>query len=303
MLSSSLMRTIALALLTVSMSVTVAAQWVKYPTPGVPKLPNGAVNLNAPTPTAADGRPDLSGLWTGTSSIPDPACVGKPGCIGQEPIPIQAIHIGFTAPDQMQRAISGGLDIFQLLPYQSWAVELVRRRSAFQQGVGPSGNGAHVDPHARCMPPNYPRAWALPQFRRIVQTADRLVVLHEFNASYRQIFTDGRPLPTDPTPSFQGYSSGRWQGDALLVETIGLRDDWLDLAGSPITEAARVTERIRRTSYGRLEIEVTVNDPKAYTKPWTVRLDQSVVLDTELLDDNCLENEKSVEKMIGGNPR
>jgi hypothetical protein len=297
------MRTIAFALLTVSMSVTVGAQWVTYPTPGVPKLPNGSVNLNAATPTAVDGRPDFSGLWTGASAIPDPACIGKPGCVGQEPIPIQAIHIGFTAPDQMQRARSGGLDVFQLLPYQAWAADVVRRRSAFQQGLGPSGNGAHVDPHARCMPPNYPRAWALPQYRRIVQTADRLVVLHEFNASYRQIFTDGRPLPVDPTPSFQGYSSGRWQGDTLVVETIGLRDDWLDLAGSPITEAARVSERFRRPNYGRLEIAVTVTDLKAYTKPWTVRLDQSIVVDTELIDDNCLENEKSVEKMIGGNPR
>jgi len=125
-------------------------------------------------------------------------------------------------------------------------------------------------------------------------------VLHEFNASYRQIFTDARPLPDDPSPSWQGYSSGRWQGDILVVETIGFRDDlWLDLAGSPMTSAARVTERIRRPRYGSLEIEVTVNDPKAYTRPWTIHLDQAIVVDTELLDDNCLENEQSVRRMIG----
>ena len=277
-----------------------AAQWLKYPTPGVPRLPNGAVNLNAPAPKAQNGRPDFSGLWTGANTLADPECAGKPGCIGQEPIPVQAIHIGLAAPDQFQRLMSGALNPRQLIPYQDWAAALMMRRAMFQQGLGTSDNGANVDQHARCMPPNYPRAWALPQYRRIVQAADRLVVLHEFNASYRQIFTDGRPLPDDPTPSWQGYSSGRWQGDTLVVETVGFRDDlWLDMAGSPMTNAARVTERIRRPAYGRLEIEVTVNDPKAYIKPWTVRLDQSAVVDTELLDDNCVENEKSVQRMIG----
>ncbi len=297
------MRTVILGLFTALMSATAAAQWVKYPTQGVPKLPNGTVNVNAPAPKGPDGRPDFSGLWTGAGAIPDPACIGKPGCIGQEPIPIQALHIGFTAPDQLLKAQTGGLDALTLLPYQQWAADTVRRRTAFQLGLGPSDNGANIDPHARCLPPNYPRAWALPQYRRIVQTSDRLVVLHEFNASYRQIFTDSRPLPEDPTPSFQGYSSGRWQGDTLVVETIGLRDDWLDIAGSPITGAARVTERIRRPRFGHLDIDVTVNDPKAYTKPWTVRLDQSIIVDTELLDDNCLENEQSVKHMIGSGPK
>jgi hypothetical protein len=281
------------------MVAAASAQFLKYPTPGVPRLANGTVDVNAPTPRSS-GRPDLSGLWTGANTLADPACAGKPGCIGQEPIPVQALHIGLASPDQLPRMAAGQINPLTLLPYQGWAADLVKRRSAFNQGVGPSDDGANVDQHARCMPPNYPRAWALPQYRRIVQTADRLVVLHEFNASYRQIFTDGRPLPADPAPSWQGYSSGRWQGDTLVVETIGFRDDlWLDLAGSPMTDAARVTERIRRPRYGTLEIEVTVNDPKAYTKPWTVRLDQSVVVDTELLDDNCMENEQSVRRMVG----
>jgi hypothetical protein len=288
------------ALFVVSMGVTGVAQWLKHPTPGVPRLANGGVNPDAATPKAPDGRPDLSGLWTGAGSIPDPACVGKPGCIGQEPIPIQAIHIALTSGGQYATLRSGAIKLPDLLPYQPWALALVSRRSAFQQGEGSSDNGANVDPHARCLPPNYPRAWAFPQFRRILQTSDRLVVLHEFNASYRQIFTDGRPLPADPTPSWQGYSSGRWEGDTLVVQTIGFRDDlWLDLAGSPMTSAARVTERIRRPRYGHLDIEVTIDDPKAYTKPWSVRLDQSIVVDTELLDDNCLENEQSVQRMVG----
>jgi hypothetical protein len=294
------MRALFVALFTVSMTAAAAAQWIKYPTAGVPRLPNGTVNLNAPPPKAPGGRPDFSGLWTGANAIADPACVGKPGCIGQEPIPIQAIHIALTAPDQYQRLRSGGMSLFDLLPYQAASADLVKRRSAFQQGVGPSDNGANLDPHARCLPPNYPRAWALPQYRRIVHAPDRIVLLHEFMASYREIVTDGRPLPADPTPSWNGYSSGRWQGDTLVVETVGFRDDlWLDLAGSPLTSAARVTERIRRPNYGRLEIEATVNDPKAYTKPWTVRLDQAIVVDTELLDSICLENEQSTRRMVG----
>src|SRR5215207_10111585 len=118
MLSSpKVMRTIALALLTVVMSVAVDAQWVRYPTRGAPRLPDGSVNVKAPAPKTPDGRPDFSGLWTGAGSIPDPACVAKPGCIGQEPIPIQALHIGFTTPAQMQR-VRSGQDASQLLPYQ-----------------------------------------------------------------------------------------------------------------------------------------------------------------------------------------
>jgi hypothetical protein len=294
------MRAGLVLLVAMSFAATTAAQWVNHPTPGVPRLRNGSINANAPAPKA-DGRPDFSGLWTGANTLTDPGCAARPGCIGQEPLPVQAAHIALTAPEQFQQVTSGQLNLLGLLPYRDWAAEIVKRRSAFQQGVGPSDSGANVDPHARCLPPNYPRAWAFPQYRRIVQARDRLVVLHEFNASYRQIFTDARPLPDDPTPSWQGYSSGRWQGETLVVETIGFRDDlWLDMAGSPLTSTARVTERIRRPRYGALEIEVTINDPKAYTKPFTVRLDQAIVVDTELLDSNCTENEQSVRRMVGG---
>ena len=111
--------------------------------------------------------------------------------------------------------------------------------------------------------------------------------------SYRQIFTDGRPLPKDALPAWSGYSVGHWEGDTFVVESSGFRDDlWLDLSGSPLTSAARVTERIKRPSFGSLEIELTVNDPKAYAKPWTVTLHQNIVLDTELIEETCLENER-----------
>jgi hypothetical protein len=120
-----------------------------------------------------------------------------------------------------------------------------------------------------------------------------LVMLHEFNATYRQVFLDGRPLPEDPHPTFIGYSTARWDGDTLVIESNGFRDDlWLDLRGSPLTDAARVTERVRRVNYGTLEVDLTVNDPKAYTRPWTTTLKQSLVLDTDLIEEFCLENEQ-----------
>jgi hypothetical protein len=177
------------------------------------------------------------------------------------------------------------------LPYQPWAAALVKERTA---------NLSKDDPHSRCLPPNFPRAYAFPHMQRYVQTPGYLVVLDEFNASYRQIFTDARPLPKDPQPGWNGYSSGKWVGDTLVVETIGFRDDlWLDMHGSPLTNAAKVTERFRRPDFGHLEIEVTVDDPKAYTKPWTVTLKQQIIVDTELLEEVCLEGERSVEHMVG----
>jgi hypothetical protein len=136
--------------------------------------------------------------------------------------------------------------------------------------------------------------------KKIIQVPGLLVILNEHNASYRQIFTDGRPLPADPDPSWVGYSSGSWQGDTLVVQTAGFRDGlWLDANGSPLTEGARVTERFRRVTYGKLEIDVTVDDLKAYSAPWTVRLNQFIALDTDLLDYICNENEKDVPHLIG----
>jgi hypothetical protein len=251
------------------------AQWLHYPTAGVPRTATGEPNLAAPAPRTASGLPDLSGIWVAAGEAL-PQCDEGEECITQMPLPLDAVDIGRT---------SGGP-----LPYQPWAAALVKQRTA---------DFAKDDPHARCLPPSFPRAYALPQYKKIVQTPSLTLLLHEFNATYRQIFTDGRPLPVDPEPGWQGYSVGRWEGDTLVVETNGFRDDlWLDLIGSPLTSAARVVERFRRPSFGQLEIVVAVDDPKAYTKPWTVTLVQSIVLDTELLDQICLENERSVELMV-----
>jgi hypothetical protein len=275
------------------------AQWIHYPTAGVPKRPDGTPNLKAPPPRAADGHPDLSGVWFSADVVPDPSCAPTdPTCISQGLAPIRMFHIGTTSvPDH----VPTNDELVALLPYQPWAADLVRKRLTWQQTMqGDTLKGAIIDPHARCLPPNFPRAWELPQYKKILQTRGVIAILHEFQATYRQIFTDGRALPSDPQPSWNGYSTGHWEGDTLVVDTVGFRDDlWLDISGSPLTDAAHVTERIRRVNFGRLDIQVTINDPKAYTRPWTAQMDQALALDTDLLDDICLENERDAAKYLG----
>ena len=247
--------------------VDAAAQWVDYPTANVPRNADGTPNLKAPAPRTADGQPDLSGIWFSAELLPE--CSEK-DCIPQMGLPADQANIGRTLKDG--------------LPYTPWAAKLVAERTA---------NGAKDDPHSFCLPPNFPRAYSLPQYIKIAQMPRLTIILHEFNASYRQIFTDGRPLPKGPLPAWNGYSVGHWERDTLVVESSGYRDDlWLDFSGSPMTSEARVVERLRRPSFGSLEIEVTVTDPKAYTKPWTVTLHQNIVLDTELIEETCLENER-----------
>ena len=150
------------------------------------------------------------------------------------------------------------------------------------------------DPEANCLPTGIPRTAPYPW--RMLQTQTHIFILFEGNIhSYRQVFMDGRKHPDDPDPTWYGHSIGWYEGDTLVIDTIGLRDDtWIDWNGSVLTQAARVREQIRRPDFGHLEIQVTVDDPKAYTKPWTVKLTQSIKLDTDLLDFGCTDNEKDV---------
>jgi len=155
------------------------------------------------------------------------------------------------------------------------------------------------DPHVRCLPDNPPRSWTLPHLTKALHSPKLLALLYEVNAMYRQVFIDGRPFPADMNPTWNGYSVGHWEGDTLVVETRGFRDDlWIDTWGSPMSDVAKMTERIRRPNFGSLEIELTVDDPKNYTKPFTVTLAQDFEPDTELVDEFCLEGENSYQRMI-----
>ena len=259
-----------------SSSGTAAAQWLKYPTAGVPKTAEGKPNLSAPTPRTPDGKPDFSGIWlTDNTNCPPSQNPEILVCGSELPMGKEGINMGVSLP--------GGL------PYQPWLAALVKKRTA---------DNAKDDPHVICLPDTFLRAYSLPHLLKFVQTPGLLVMLDEMNANYRQVFTDGRPLPEDAVPSWQGYSSARWEGDTLVVNSAGFRDDlWIDWNGSVITTAAKVQERIRRSDYGHLEVGVTVDDQKAYTRPWTVTLHQRLALNTELVDEICLENEKSSRRM------
>src|SRR5262249_24844547 len=256
-----------------SLSAPLSAQWIHLPSRGVPRKPGGSPNLAAPAPRTSDGKPDFSGMWIGRDTLP---CKESP-----ESIPCDQRF------RQTPQVMNIGIGLKDGLPLRPSAVEVAKRRQK------------EIDPHTRCMPPNFPRAWSFPEYQKILQMPELLVVLHEFNASYRQIFFDGREFPEDMTPTWSGYSIAHWEGPTLVVESRGFRDDsWLDLAGNPLTDAAIVTERIRRPNFGSLDIDLTVNDTKAYSRPWTVNLHEKIVLDTEMMDFMCLENEKDVARMI-----
>ena len=274
-LSRHMINRILLAVIAIAASLS--AQWVNYPTPGVPRTADGKPNLSAPAPKTADGKPDLSGMW----QADDGRYLKPEDRPPRSPFPqsgvIRWIDFGFGLP--------GGL------PYQPWAAEAVKQRKA-QNGKG--------DPTSACLPLGVPRLLTDPEYRKIVQVPGLLLILNERDAGYRQIFTDGRPLPEDPQPTWNGYSTGTWEGDTLVVRSNGFRDGmWLDRAGNPMTDAAKLTERFRRVNYGTLEIDVTIDDPKAYTKPWTVKVTEFIMLNTELIDFICAENEKDASHLVG----
>jgi hypothetical protein len=256
---------ILIVLATILTASTARAQWPDYPTPDVPRTPDGEVDLDGPVPRMADGHPDLSGLWSGRSPF------------------------GQTQEEYDGPPLAGfryvGANIEGGLPFQPWARELYDERVA-------AGSGDN--PEAHCLPMGNMQFHTQGAPRKFVQSPKLLIILYEASMGIRQIFTDGRPSPdNDPQPWFFGYSIGHWEGEDLVVTTTGLRDgEWLDIDGSPLTEAATVTERFRRPSYGRMEIDITVDDPRAYTEPWTVRVNQSIMLDQELIEFVCLENQR-----------
>jgi len=255
----------------IAMSASLHAQWLNYPTRGVPRTLDGKPDLSAPAPRTADGKPDLSGVW----QLEARPC-GPEGC-GDYPAGVEFLNFGAKLP--------GGL------PYQDWAAALVKERTA-QLG--------RDDPVGFCKPGGALRILTFPPYRKFLQLPDLFVILSERDVTYRQIFMDGRSLPVDPTPTFNGYSIGAWNGDTLVVTSNGFRDGtWIDRNGSPMSDAAKLTERFRRVNYGRLDIDVTLDDPKVYTRPWTVTLTQRLVLDTDLLDYHCTDNERDSKHMVG----
>ncbi len=250
---------LAAFVLTVTIAPTAAwAQWIKYPHAGVPRNPDGSVNLTAPAPRTT-GHTALTGLWR----------------------PVTGAYVDNIARDL-------GVD---KIPFQPWAKQLYEQRRATLSKEDPTG---------WCVPGGVPRSDAVPYPFQILESPGEVVILYEAVLHFRQIFTDGRALPTDPNPQWLGYSTGHWEGDTFVAESAGFRENaWLDNWGLPGSDALRVTEKFQRRDFGHMDIEITINDPKAYTAPWTVKLPTTLVPDTELLEYICAENNKDLEHLVG----
>jgi len=259
------------------LSVTLGAQWPSFVRRDVPRTSEGKPNLDAPPPRLANGHVDFSGTWE--SRVPPSGRLGGPMVPNLAPTdpPLAAfVNIGQNMKDG--------------LPFTPWAAELRKQRMAANSKDNPDAN---------CLPIGFMQLHTHSQPRKVVQTVDDLVIMYESNYGLRNIFTDGRPLPTgDPQPWWYGYSVGTYEGDALVVQTIGLRDEgWLDVNGAPFTAGAKIAERFRRPTFGRMEIDVTVDDAKAYTRPWTVRINWRLGVDAELIEFVCNENNLDVKHM------
>jgi hypothetical protein len=242
-----------------TLTLPLLAQWERHPTKNVPRTADGKVDLNASPGRTADGKVDLSGLW--------------------EPAGVK--HLINIAADLKPGEV----------PLQPWAATLVQER------IATSGRD---HPGARCLPSGIPEKLSVPDGVKMVQTPDVTIFMWDSRTIFRQVFTDGRTFPRDPQPTWMGYSIGRWEGDTFVVETIGQNGKtWLDMQGHPGTEALRVIERYTRPTIGRMNIAVTIDDPKAYTRPWDVQLAWRLLPDVELIESICEENNRDPVHIFG----
>jgi hypothetical protein len=254
-------------------SAFASAQWAKRSDDSFPRSAGGAPDLTAPAPKTTDGTLDLSGVWLADI---DP----EMEIITVEHSPFPRHFIDITA----------GLDPEEV-PFQPWAAAL------FQQRLQSRGLETPV---AHCKPTGFPWLNTVPLPYKIVQTPQLILILYEENTVFRQIFLDGRKTVDDAVPRWMGYSTGKWEGDELVVETTGFNDQhWLDGMGHPHSDKLRVVERFRRVDAGHLEIEITIDDPGAYTRPWTVLQRATVLPETDLLEFICNENNRDLQHLPG----
>jgi hypothetical protein len=257
------------------LSTSAHAQWLNYPTPGTPRTRDGKPNLTAPAPRAANGKPDLSGVWMHQAT---PLAEMKR---------LFGDHIGdVNVPGMEIETVSKyGINILvdfkpEETPMRPEAAEIFRRRAT------------GVDSRATCLPIGIPAAGLLSEPFKIVQSPRLIAILYE--DTHRQIYTDGRVLPAEVAqPSWLGYSAGKWDHDAMVVETAGFNDkSWLDVSGHPHSEALRIVERYHRRDFGHMDVDMTFDDPQMYTKPFTIKIPYELLADSDIFEAFCNENEK-----------
>jgi hypothetical protein len=268
-------RTIYILMLLAAASVDASAQWLNYPAPGIPRTRDGKPDLTAPILRAANGKPDLSGVWQ------------------VEPTPLNELTrlfgdlSPFSVPGDDLRALSKY--IVNILadfdpakaPVRPEAADLVRQRRGTDS------------PLSRCLPIGVPADELIPGPFKVIQTPGLILVRNEYENTVRQIYTDGRKHPADPEPLWLGYSVGMWEADTLIVDTVGFNDKgWLDIFGHPHSEALHVVERLHRRDFGHLDVQVTIDDPKMYTAPFTIKFTELLLPDGDVTEYFCAENEK-----------
>jgi hypothetical protein len=252
----------------------VHGQWLNHRSAGIPRTPDGKPNLSARAPRGADGKPNLSGLWRTDSAPPEMLNRLIPDATngaGEEPLSQYFINIftDFKPEDAPIRPDTAAL--------------FLERAKTFTS----------ESPLSHCLPEGMPLVEMSPAPYKIVQTSGLILMLYERDTTFRQVYTDGRKLPEDPQPTWLGYSVGKWDGDTLVVDTIGFNDrGWLDARGHTHSEALHLTERFHRLDFGDMELQLTIDDAKTYTRPFTIKLKQRLVPDSDLLESFCAENEK-----------
>jgi hypothetical protein len=241
-------------------AVPVSSQWLDAPEPDGPRTADGQIDLDAAPPRLPNGRIDVQGIWM---------------------------------PDDNRYIRDLALDIGDdNVPYQPWARRLFDERK----------DGAHSreDPDAHCLPQGIPKLGFVSYPWKLIETPNSIAILHETFTFWRQIFTDGRKVDPNAKPAWMGYSTGRWEGDTFVVETTGFNGKvWLDQLGRPTTDKLRVTERFTRTHFGHMRIDVTIDDPGAYTEPWSASQVVHLRPGWEPLEFICLENNKDIESLPG----
>ena len=247
-----------------STPLLLAQHWTKVPLTGIPLTPDGKPDMFAPVPRTPDGKPDLSGKWS-------------------------------SKDNTFARNLATGLKE-EDVPLRPWAKALFDKRK--------DGSHSREDPDANCLPQGVPKIGALAYPWRLIQTPGSIVIIYEAFTLWRQIFMDARELVPDPNPTWMGYSTAKWDGDTLVIDTRGFNGRlWLDQLGRPSTEALHVIERFHRRDFGHLDIHVIIDDPGAYTRPWSVKQEVALRHDTELMEFICNENNRDLEHLPGGSVR
>jgi hypothetical protein len=271
----------------VLLATSASAQWLNHPTPGAPRTRDGKVDLAARAPRASDGKPDLSGVW----------------------------HVEPTTMDEWKRLLGKDLDLvtatsplgmeattvskYALSVLMDFKPEDAPMKPETAKIFGERAEALGRDlPSTYCLPIGLPLTYLVSEVNKVVQTPGLTVIMYEADGTHRQIYTDGRKAPRDPEPMWLGYSTGRWEGDTLVVDTVGFNDkSWLDAFGHPHSDALHLVERFRRRDFGHLDMEITIDDPKMYTKAFSFKVTQRLVPDSDILESFCNENEKDRPRM------